>query len=259
MAKANMMMLEHRPKNIMVVLRNFKQYYDLNKYLYQYFGQSPSVKGMLPFCDDRFRMHLGSAREHQRRMNAFLMQNLAFNNEIESGQRAPPKLKMNMSLIEMHLLYKLSLLMEQKHSHNYGTDSANSSKKRGLHQSGVDENDQNYISRFQSIESRIVDGAKVELKLIGAGTELELILDEVRPQHIIMMEAHLDFLRVIETYQARRLKSGAHNLKVDILLCDETAEKYLHMTSIEEEKRAFKALVEMKPKLVVDRRDTELS
>ena len=29
-----MLMLEHRPKNIMVVLRNFKQYYDLNKYLY---------------------------------------------------------------------------------------------------------------------------------------------------------------------------------------------------------------------------------
>lgn len=74
-----------------------------------------------------------------------------------------------------------------------------------------------------------------------------------------MMEAHLDFLRVIEVYQARRLKSGPHNLKVDILLCDETAEKYLHMTSIEEEKRAFKALVEMKPKLCVDRRDTELS
>lgn len=86
---------------------------------------------------------------------------------------------MNMSLIEMHLLYKLSLLMEQKHSHNYGSESSSSSKKRGLHQ--MDENDQNYISRFEGIQSQIVDGAKVELMLIGAGTELELILDEAKP------------------------------------------------------------------------------
>lgn len=82
--KPNLTMLDQRPKNIMVVLRNFKQYYDLNKYLFQHFGQSPSAKSMLQFCDDRFRMHLGSAREHQRRMNAFMMQNHAFNNEYES-------------------------------------------------------------------------------------------------------------------------------------------------------------------------------
>ena len=211
---------------------------------------------MLDFCADRFRLHLTSAREHQRRMNAFLMENRTFNNEIETGQRAPRKLKMNASLIEMHLLYKLSLLMEQRHSHNYG-DASPSSKKRGI--GHLDENDQNFASRFQGIDTQIVEGAKVELRLIGAGTELELCLDEIKPQHIIMMEAHLDFLRVIETYQARQLKHGAHNLKVDILLCDQTAEKYLHMTSIEEEKRAFKTLVEMKPKLVVDKRDIELS
>ena len=139
------MALEQRPKNIIILLRNFKQYYDLNKYLFQHFAQAPSVKSMLDFCADRFRLHLTSAREHQRRMNAFLMENRTFNNEIETGQRAPRKLKMNASLIEMHLLYKLSLLMEQRHSHNYG-DASPGSKKRGI--GHLDENDQNFASRF---------------------------------------------------------------------------------------------------------------
>ena len=41
-------------------------------------------------------------------------------------------------------------------------------------------------------------------------------------------------------------------------MCSESAELYLHKSSIEEEKRAFKTLIELKPRLVIDRRDIEL-
>ena len=74
-----------------------------------------------------------------------------------------------------------------------------------------------------------------------------------------MMETYLDLMRTIEVYQARRIHElGAFDLKLDLLLCSETAEKYLHMSQIEEEKRAYKALFEAKPKLIIDRRDYEL-
>ena len=41
-------------------------------------------------------------------------------------------------------------------------------------------------------------------------------------------------------------------------MANDTAEKYLHMSAIEEEKRAFKSLIEIKPHLIVDRRDIEM-
>ena len=72
------------------------------------------------------------------------------------------------------------------------------------------------------------------------------------------METYLDFMRVAETYHARRLLEGPFNFKLDLLMCPDSAEKYLHMSAIEDEKRAFKVLIDAKPNLVLDRRDLEL-
>jgi hypothetical protein len=45
------------------------------------------------------------------------------------------------------------------------------------------------------------------------------------------------------------------DLKLHLLVFGNSAEKYLHMSLIEEEKRAFKALIDMKPQLAIDLKD----
>ena len=101
-------MLTKPKKTILIVLRNFKQYLDFSKFLYQRFAQAPSAKRMLTFYDDRFRLHLGTAREQQRRLNAFGL-----------SSNSNRKVQLTDGLVESHLLYKVALHMEQKTFHKF--------------------------------------------------------------------------------------------------------------------------------------------
>lgn len=78
-----------------------------------------------------------------------------------------------------------------------------------------------------------------------------------------MLEPHLDFMRVVEVYEAQRQfnhkkdqnLSRLDDLRLHLLVFKNSAEKYIHMSQMEEEKRAFKALIEMKPNLTIDLKD----
>mmetsp|Transcript_21186 Transcript_21186/g.32830 ORF Transcript_21186/g.32830 Transcript_21186/m.32830 type:complete len:104 (-) Transcript_21186:267-578(-) len=76
------------------------------------------------------------------------------------------------------------------------------------------------------------------------------------------MEPYLEFMRIIEVYEARRqmeaVKSGPDLLKMHLMVYPESAEMFAHMTDIEEEKKAFKSLIEVEPHLTVDLRDYRL-
>ena len=45
------------------------------------------------------------------------------------------------------------------------------------------------------------------------------------------------------------------DLKLHLLIFKNSAEKFIHMSQMEEEKRAFKSLIEMKPNLTIDLKD----
>lgn len=57
------------------------------------------------------------------------------------------------------------------------------------------------------------------------------------------MEPYLDLMRVIEIYSARM--GPEFKVDVDIMVCGKSSEKYVHMSTIEDEKKAFKCLMDM--------------
>ena len=95
--------LEKNNKNILVVAKNTKQHTDLLRFVYQWFVKKDNGKG---FYDERLRVHLGSIREVQKRQQAFDIYA-----EIQENKE---RTQMTPAQIEMHLLHKLNLLLEQK-------------------------------------------------------------------------------------------------------------------------------------------------
>lgn len=118
-------------KNLVILCRNYKQYIDMLKFLYQFYFKKDNGLG---FYDDRFRLHLNSHREVQKRTNAFDINNSLYNNEEQSKMKAPPKQDMNVPMVELHLLQKLNVLLEQKYFYHTQTDTKSQydvgSKKR---------------------------------------------------------------------------------------------------------------------------------
>lgn len=54
------------------------------------------------------------------------------------------------------------------------------------------------------------------------------------------------------------LKGTNEELRLHLLLYKSSAEKYIHMSQMEEEKRAFKKLIDMKPNLFIDLKDYKI-
>lgn len=50
----------------------------------------------------------------------------------------------------------------------------------------------------------IIEGFNVHVRLVKTSMELEIELSKLRPSDIIMTEPYLDFMRVVEVYEAQR-------------------------------------------------------
>lgn len=69
-------------KNVAVLVKNYKQYIDLIRFLYQFFVKKDNGLG---FYDDRLRLHLNSYRESKRRDASLDIDNPLYNNEKNTG------------------------------------------------------------------------------------------------------------------------------------------------------------------------------
>ena len=93
----------------------------------------------------------------------------------------------------------------------------------------------------------------------STGCEFLNHLGEVKPSQVILMEPHLSFMRSLEVHSAERLMAKSDDrLAVLLLKFKDSTELYQHMTSIENEKRAFADIISMKSKLTVQIKDYEL-
>lgn len=69
-----------------------------------------------------------------------------------------------------------------------------------------------------------------------------------------MYEAQLEFIRSIEVYSA----ATAVKVDVTLLMFEESSEYYQYMSIVDEEKIAFKKLIDIKDKLYVELRDYKM-
>ena len=97
-------------------------------------------------------------------------------------------------------------------------------------------------------------GIHVSSANLQAPGELENELRRLKPSDIILIEPFLDAMRVIELHEAERQQNKPdgvelEDLRLHLLNFKNSAEKFMHMTYLEEEKRGFKALIDMKPHL----------
>ena len=84
-------------KNVLIACKNYNQYIDILKFLYQFYIKKDNGLG---FYDDRFRLHLNSHKEYTKRTTSFDINN----NDTASKVKAPPKMDMNPGMVEMHYL-----------------------------------------------------------------------------------------------------------------------------------------------------------
>jgi hypothetical protein len=69
-----------------------------------------------------------------------------------------------------------------------------------------------------------------------------------------MYEAQLELMRCIEVYSA----ATAIQVDVSLLMFEESSEYYQYMSIVDEEKIAFKKLIDIKDKLYVELRDYKM-
>lgn len=76
----------------------------------------------------------------------------------------------------------------------------------------------------------------------------------------MLFEPTLEFMRAMEIYNAERTMAGLGRGLVDVLVIryEESTEMYQHMSVIEQEKRSFVDLINMKSRMHVNLRDFEL-
>lgn len=82
------------------------------RFLYCYFVKKE--KDAISFFDEKMKFHLCSFSENQSREKSLDFHNRSYNNEIYSKQKAPEKKECTPFIVEMHLLQKLSLHLDQK-------------------------------------------------------------------------------------------------------------------------------------------------
>ena len=74
----------------------------------------------------------------------------------------------------------------------------------------------------------------------------------LNPAKVILLEPTLEFIRALEVYnaEAQISRPTRHGLvEVQMIRYEESAEMYRHMTTIEQEKRGFQRLSELKKQI----------
>ncbi|KAK5647030.1 hypothetical protein RI129_005494 [Pyrocoelia pectoralis] len=79
--------------------------------------------------------------------------------------------------------------------------------------------------------------------------ELQKVLNEIRPNYVIMYHSNITAIRNIEMYEAQRISDIP--LKVYFLIHNETVEEQSYLTSLRREKEAFEFLIKTKSTMVI--------
>lgn len=94
----------------------------------------------------------------------------------------------------------------------------------------------------------IIEGYNVNVELVKTPHELEIELLKLNPNQVILTEPNVEFIRIIEVFEASRqqMEKGldekdrnAEELKVHMLLYANGTEKFMYMNTLEEEKRSM--------------------
>lgn len=77
------------------------------------------------------------------------------------------------------------------------------------------------------------------------------MLEEIKPNYVIMYNSSVAAIRQIEIYEARQHRELAKRLKVFFLIHSRTVEEQSYLTNLRREKNAFELLIETKSKMVI--------
>ena len=88
----------------------------------------------------------------------------------------------------------------------------------------------------------------------------DIALKTLQPDKVVLFEPTLEFMRALEIYNAEMQVVGRGKSLLDVLVIryEESTEMYQHMSIIEQEKRSFVDLINIKSRLHVNLRDFEL-
>ena len=124
---------------------------------------------------------------------------------------------------------------------------------------GINGNGQ-YVSEFPS-DTLLDSDYSVRVENFGSSAEtFDIALKTLQPEKVVLFEPALEFMRMMEIYNAERTLAGVGSSLVDVLVIryEESTEMYQHMSVIENEKRSFVDLINIKSRLHVTLRDFEI-
>lgn len=112
------------------------------------------------------------------------------------------------------------------------------------------EADEDYLSLTALPDNILVSCYADDSSPIGDRNTIDYqrLLEEFHPQHVIMYDSDLAFLRALEVYRAT--DAGTERLKLSLLLYSESIEEQRQLLAIRREKEAFEILIKSKATMV---------
>lgn len=138
------------------------------------------------------------------------------------------------------------------------------SKKRSSDSSekGKEERDFGDPFNFFYNGSNLIEGWDIRVEnVIGKEADFDVTLAHLKPHKVVLYEPHLELMRSLEVYNADRVRIASSKdslLEVVVMRYEESTELYQNMTTIEQEKRGFADLIDIRQKLYVELKDYEL-
>ena len=117
--------------------------------------------------------------------------------------------------------------------------------------------DSRFLFEFPS-ETLLDCEYSVRVENFGSTNEtFDIALKTLQPDKVVLFEPTLEFMRAVEIYNGERTMTGMGHSPIDVLVIryEESTEMYQHMSIIEQEKRSFVDLINIKQHLHVNLRD----
>ena len=118
-----------------------------------------------------------------------------------------------------------------------------------------------YIPEFPS-ETLLDCEYSVRVENFGTTTEtFDIALKTLKPDKVVLFEPTLEFMRAMEVHNAEKkltVQGKRGVTEVLVIRYEESTEMYQHMSVIENEKRSFVDLINIKSRMHVSLRDYEL-
>lgn len=99
----------------------------------------------------------------------------------------------------------------------------------------------------------LIDGYNVNVEFYQDNCDFEVDLRTKQPTKVILFEHTLEHMRAIEIYNAERtqLNNQIDPINVHLIRYDHSSETYQYFSTVENEKRAFAELIQIKKSLNV--------